>query len=313
MTELLTTVIGTYPLDNYKALPGQPRMLSGEEAICRAVEDQIAAGVKLISDGEVRSEMVGLFASKLPGYYLRKGEAGGRQMGGWHLNRRVEPSPEPITVTDYLYARKIAGDRAEVKGIITGATTMAMSTTLDPEAPYKHNLDPELILDIARALAEEAKALRAAGCRVIQVDEPVMAYGADVALAILADSIIWREAEFPVLHCCGDTRNVFVQLLAAPIAALEVEGKYIPDIPVANHALLQAKGMKIGYGCINTASNDVESVEHLVEQIRIGVNQLGVENMWANPDCGMRLRKREAALAKMKNMCEAARVVAEEG
>lgn len=313
MAELLTTVIGTYPLDNYNAAPGQPRMLSGEDAIRRAVEDQISAGVKLISDGEVRSEMIGLFASKLPGYYMRKGEAGGRQMGGWHLNKRVEPAAGPITVEDYLYAKRLAGDRAEVKGIITGATTMAMSTTLDPEAPYKHNLDPELILDIGRALAEEAKALRRAGCRVIQVDEPVMAYGADVALAIVADSMIWKEAEFPVLHCCGDTRGVFVQLLAAPIAALEVEGKYVPDIPLANHSLLQAKEMKLGYGCLNSASNDVESVEHLVQQIRLGAEQLGLENMWVNPDCGMRLRKREAAFAKLKNMCEAARIVSEEG
>ena len=71
--------------------------------------------------------------------------------------------------------------------------------------------------------------------------------------------------------------------------------------------------MKIGYGCINTASNDVESVEHLVELVRAGVNQLGVENMWVNPDCGMRLRKRDAALAKLKNMCEAARIVEKEG
>ncbi|MDE3089944.1 MAG: methionine synthase [Chloroflexota bacterium] len=313
MTELLTTVIGTYPLDNYNAAPEQPRLLSGEQAIRRAVEDQIAAGVKLISDGEVRSEMVGLFAAKLPGYHLRKGEGSGRQMGGWHLNKRVEPAPEPIAVNDYLYARKLAGDRAEVKAIITGATTMAMSTTLDPEAPYKHNLDPELILDIARALAEEAKQLRKAGCRVIQVDEPVMAYGADVSLTISADSLIWKEAEFPVLHCCGDTRNVLMQLLAAPIAALEVEGKYIPDIPLANHALLGAKGLKIGYGCINTAKNDVETVEYLVKQIRIGVEQLGIENMWVNPDCGMRLRKRDAAFAKLKNMCQAARIVIEAG
>lgn len=313
MPDLLTTVIGTYPLDNYNAAPGQPRMLSGEEAIRRAVEDQIAAGVKLISDGEVRSEMIGLFASKLPGFYMRKGEAGGRQMGGWHLNKRVEPASGPITVEDYLFAKQLAGDRAEVKGIITGATTMAMSTTLDPEAPYKHNLDPELILDIARALAEEAKALRQAGCRVIQVDEPVMAYGADVAVAIVADSLIWKEAEFPALHCCGDTRSVFVQLLAAPISALEVEGKYVPDIPLANHALLQAKGIKIGYGCLNSASNDVESVEHLTRQIRLGADQLGLENMWVNPDCGMRLRKRDAAFAKLKNMCEAARNVGEQG
>ncbi|MBI4673905.1 MAG: hypothetical protein HY741_19840, partial [Chloroflexi bacterium] len=303
----------TYPLENLSAPAGQSRMLAGEDAIRRAVQDQIAAGVKLIADGEVRMEMVGLFASKLPGYYFKKGEAGGRQMGGWHLNKRVEPSPEPITVSDYLFAQQLAGDRAEVKGIITGATTMAMSTTLDPEAPYKHNLDPELIRDIARALAEEARQLRRVGCRVIQVDEPVIAYGADVAVTIEADSMIWREAEFPIMHCCGDTRAIFAQLLAAPIAALEVEGKNVPDVPLLNHSLLQAKGMKIGYGCLNTASNDLESVEQLVVDIRRGAEQLGIENMWVNPDCGMRLRKRDAALAKLKNMCEAARIVAQEG
>ncbi|HZU75902.1 MAG TPA: methionine synthase, partial [Dehalococcoidia bacterium] len=44
---MVTTVVGSYPVDG---LP--PR-----RAIQRAVEDQIAAGIDLISDGQVRGDM----------------------------------------------------------------------------------------------------------------------------------------------------------------------------------------------------------------------------------------------------------------
>ena len=53
---LLTTVVGSYPTGG---LP--PR-----RAIQRAVEEQITAGIELISDGQPRGDMVGVFAGRIP-------------------------------------------------------------------------------------------------------------------------------------------------------------------------------------------------------------------------------------------------------
>jgi 5-methyltetrahydropteroyltriglutamate--homocysteine methyltransferase len=62
---LPTTVVGSYPvvtgrglgaiLDPYKA------------AVRAAVDDQLAAGIDIISDGQVRGDMVKIFSSALPG------------------------------------------------------------------------------------------------------------------------------------------------------------------------------------------------------------------------------------------------------
>jgi 5-methyltetrahydropteroyltriglutamate--homocysteine methyltransferase len=309
---LTTTVIGSYPLDRpspqqLRPAAGQGRFLAPDEALARAVNDQIEAGIQLISDGEVRDNMMDLFAPHLAGFEKGKPK-------GWLITGRVGPSDHGVTVEDWRTANRLADGRAEVKGIITGPTTIAMSAKTAPESPYASNADPELIYDIARALAEEAKALRAAGARVIQVDEPFFAYGADVAVGLKAVDIILREAEFPVLHSCGDTRPILAQLLAAPVAVVEVEGKYLADVPTqANRAILESKGLKIGFGCLDTATDEVETVESLVQRIGAAADQLGLENMWVNPECGMRLRKRNAAFAKLQNLVAAANIVDEGG
>jgi 5-methyltetrahydropteroyltriglutamate--homocysteine methyltransferase len=299
---LTTTVIGSYPLDRPNPAPGQSRFLTPDEALERAVADQIAAGIQLISDGEVRDNMMDLFAPHLAGFEKGKPK-------GWVVSRRVGPAGHPITVDDWRAATRLAHGRAEVKGIITGPTTIAMSARVAPESPYASNTDPELIYDIARALAEEARALRAAGARVIQVDEPFFAYGANVAVGLKAVEIILAEAEYPVLHSCGDTRPILAQLLEAPAAVVEVEGKYLADVPQATRAVLESRGLKVGFGCLDTSTDTVETVDELVERISRAADQLGLENMWVNPECGMRLRKRDAAFAKLQNLASAARLV----
>ena len=55
---LLTTAVGSYP-------PGD---LAPKRAVQRAVEDQIAAGIDLISDGQVRTDIISLFAAGIPGF-----------------------------------------------------------------------------------------------------------------------------------------------------------------------------------------------------------------------------------------------------
>src|SRR2546422_227637 len=54
---LVTTVAGSYPVDG---LP--PR-----RAIQRAVEDQLVAGIDVISDGQARGDMISVFARAIPG------------------------------------------------------------------------------------------------------------------------------------------------------------------------------------------------------------------------------------------------------
>lgn len=199
---MVTTVVGSYPTGI---------MIQSEEDVKKAIEiavaDQEKAGVSIISDGQVRTDMVGIFAMNMRGY---------RKEGNrYKVVSRIEVPDKPATVGDYKLARSMA--KAKVKGIITGPTTMAKSSVMDKSSPYKSNSDPELIYDLAYAQAAEARALAQAGADIIQIDEPFFSVDADLEVGIRAVNIIAKNIETPAMHVCGDIRPIFEKLLEASV------------------------------------------------------------------------------------------------
>ena len=55
---LVTTVVGSYPTGNLP--PGK--------AMQRAIEDQLDAGIDVVSDGQIQGDMISQFASRIPGF-----------------------------------------------------------------------------------------------------------------------------------------------------------------------------------------------------------------------------------------------------
>jgi 5-methyltetrahydropteroyltriglutamate--homocysteine methyltransferase len=74
---MITTVVGSYPTGI---------AIQSEEDVKRAIEiavkDQERAGVAIVSDGQVRADMVGIFALNMPGYRKDKGR--------YHVTGRIE-------------------------------------------------------------------------------------------------------------------------------------------------------------------------------------------------------------------------------
>ena len=66
-----------------------------------------------------------------------------------------------------------------------------------------------------------------------------------------------------------------------------------------NHDL---NGKKIGFGCLDTKTDKIETKEEIENIIKRGIELIGAENMLADPDCGMRMRSRDAAFSKLKSM-----------
>ena len=287
---MITTVVGSYPTG--VTIHGEDDV---RKAIEIAVKDQERAGVDIISDGQVRADMVGIFALNMPGY---------RKEGGrYKVVDRIQVPEKPATVDDYLYARKIA--KGKVKGIVTGPTTMAKSSVIDKGSPYKSNADPELIFDIACAQAAEVRALTAAGAEVVQIDEPFFSAGADIDTGIRAVDIVAKAAEMPALHVCGDIRPFFKKLLNANVRVLDHEFAVSKNLEVMDRGLIEASEKIIGFGVLDTTSDEIESVDQVERAIRQGIAKIGKENMWIDPDCGMRMRKKEAAFQKLAHMAEA--------
>ena len=302
---ITTTVIGSYPYAR----------MTPEEAIFRAVDEQVAAGVDVISDGQTRADMVGIFAKGIPGYDVQ-----GRK---YNVTGKITPPVMPITLSDLTLARERAAGRAKVKGIITGPTTMAHCAILAATAPYKPHqmpegapmmvVDAELVMDIARAMAVEAGFLAAAGFDVIQFDEPFFSLpGVDLDVGLAALAVAAAPARFSALHVCGDVAPVMPKLLDGPVNLLEVEGARIEKLDWLTPALLAEKNKRICWGVVAVDSNEVEEEDVIAARIRAGAAKVGVENLWISPDCGMRARKPDAARLKLERMVAAARRVAGE-
>lgn len=289
---MITTVVGSYPAGVTITTDEDVR-----QAIEIAVRDQEKAGVQIISDGQVRADMVGIFALNMPGYK--------KEAGRYKITGRIELPDNPATVKDYLYARKLS--KAKVKGIVTGPTTMAKSSVVEKSSPYKSNSDPELIFDLAYSLASEVRALSRAGAEIVQIDEPFFSVGADIETGIKAVNIVAKAAEVPALHVCGDIRPIFTKLLETNVQVLDHEFAVSKNLEVMDRGLIKAHGKIIGFGCIDTTSDEVETVDQIEKSIRGGIAKIGKENMWVDPDCGMRVRKKESAFAKLTNMVEAVR------
>jgi len=287
---LATTVVGSYPVMKGGGLRSLFDPLY--TAVETAVADQIAAGIDIISDGQVRDDMILAFASKLPG------------VKGQEVIGKVQPASGPITVRDTKYALAKA---PKVKGIITGPSTLAHG--LHISTPMYRNKE-ELVLDLAAALVPEAKALEAAGVTLLQIDEPIFSTGiADLTVGKQAIGLITAALRIPTsMHVCGNLGNVLDEILKFNVNVFDFEFANNP----ANLDLLSRRdlaGRMIGYGCVDSSIDKIESVAEIKKRIEKGIEIFDPRIMLLDPDCGMRMRSREAAYWKLKNMCDAAKEV----
>jgi len=287
---LATTVVGSYPV----VKGGGLRNLFDpfHSAVETAVTDQIGAGIDIISDGQVRGDMIGAFASKLPG--VKEQDVTGK----------IQPAAAAITVADTKYA---IAKFPKVKGIITGPSTLAHG--LHISTPMYRNKE-ELALDLAAALVVEARSLEAAGVTLLQIDEPILSTGvADLAIGKQAVEQIASSVRVPTcMHVCGNIANVIDEILKFNVTVFDFEfSKNQANLDILSRRDLT--GHMLGYGCVDSSSDEVETVPEIKKRIEKGVEYFDPKIMLIDPDCGMRMRSRESAYWKLKNMCEAAKEV----
>ncbi|MBI5680485.1 MAG: methionine synthase [Methanobacterium sp.] len=316
---MLTTVVGSYP-----ALPKEPSSISEKisnlfgtydeykPAIELAVRDQIEAGIDIISDGQVREGMVEIFASAIPGMAVEDKTP--------KIVGKIMSPYGSIGADDLKFAKKIAEGISKeygrnsnkkledgvkgVKGIITGPSTLVFSSRM--EGFYKNKEDA--IIDLACALKNEAGYLEEAGAIYIQIDEPFISTGVvDMDTAKNAIEIINKGLSIPVgLHVCGDVTAVFNELLKFDVDVIDCEfAGILKNMQVLED--INLNGKKIGFGCLDTKTDKIEIREEVEELIKKAIDLIGFENLIIDPDCGMRMRSRDAAFAKLKVMTEAAK------
>jgi 5-methyltetrahydropteroyltriglutamate--homocysteine methyltransferase len=290
---LPTTVVGSYPVVKGRDL--RSVLDPPSYSVRVAVGDQVAAGIDIISDGQVRGTMIESFTSKIPG------------IRGQDVIGKVQPAPGPLTARDVRYA--LSRSRM-VKGIITGPSSIAHGLHI---ATPVYRDRGELILDLAAALAEEARILSGLGITILQVDEPIFSTGiADIGLGRRAIELVMQKARIPTaMHVCGDISGIVDDLLKFPVDILDFEFSRNPA-NLGSFGSRDLKGKMIGFGCVDSTTEHIESTEEIRTRIERGIEVFDPGSLLIDPDCGLRMRTRSTASAKLTHMVEAVKQVRNE-
>lgn len=337
--KLLTTVVGSYPqpewLVDHKNLQSRlpPRIRAREiwripepllqqaqdDATLLAIRDMERAGIDIISDGEIRRESYSnRFATALEGMDLdNPGVAFGRTGRSNLVPRVIGPIRRlhPVEVRDVEFLRHNTNHR--IKITVPGPFTISQQVQDD----YYHD-EKALALDIAVAVNEEIKSLRAAGADVVQIDEPYLQakpeqareYGVEVINRAL------EGIEGPTaLHLCFGYAAIvhdrpgqytfLTELRNCVVGQISLEAAQ-PRLDLA--VLQQLANKTIILGVLNLGDMAVETPEIVAGRIRSALQYVEPECLMLAPDCGMKYLPREVAFGKLCAMVEGARMVRQE-
>ena len=341
---MLTTTIGAYPKPDSVAVETwfgarTRRPIEGygaalaelgaeaeglfDEAVREVVREQVGAGVDIPTDGEVRREhYLHSHCRHLSGIDFEHLIETAARGGAWHT--ALPTIVGAIAPKDHFLPRdwRVAqGATARpVKISIPGPLTMA-----DTLADEHYGDAAALGAALAEALNFEVLALAEAGCRHIQIDEPVFARYPDQAIAYGVEHLercfhgVPAAVTRTVHICCGypehldqtdyvkaPPENYFRLAEALDRAALDAVS--IEDAHRPNDLALLERFAKttVILGVVAIAVSRVETVEEIAERLRAALGHIDAARLAAAPDCGLAMLPRDLARRKLANLCTAA-------
>ncbi len=289
-----------------------------EAEIKKVVEFQEKMGLDVLVHGESeRNDMVEYFGEQLQGFAFTE--------NGWvqsYGSRCVKPPiiygdvhrPAPMTVRWSKYAQSLT--RKPMKGMLTGPVTILQWSFVRDDQPRS-----ETTRQIALAIRDEVVDLEKAGIPVIQIDEPALREGLPLRRSDWADYLTWSVEAFRLsasgvrdetqihTHMCYSEFNQIIDAIAAMDAdVISIEASR------SKMELLQAfvdfvYPNQIGPGVWDIHSPRVPSVEEMVELLEKAAKVLPPENLWVNPDCGLKTRAWPETIESIQNMIAAAKII----
>lgn len=282
----------------------------------KAIRWQEEIGMDVLVHGEFeRNDMVEYFGEQLKGYVFSK--------NGWvqsYGSRCVKPPiifgdisrPEPMTVFWSAYAQSLT--KLPVKGMLTGPVTILQWSFVRDDQPRS-----ETTYQIALAIRDEVVDLEKAGIKVIQIDEPAIREGLPLRKADWQKYLDWAIKAFRIsasgvkdetqihTHMCYSEFNDIIRNIAdmdADVITIECSRSQME--------LLDAFGdfnypNDIGPGVYDIHSPRVPSREEMVYLMNKARNVIPAEQLWVNPDCGLKTRHWEETRKALIEMVNAAK------
>lgn len=291
-----------------------------DDATRLALIDQRQAGIDIVCDGEQRrSTHYSYFLKQLDG--IQWHDMKPKAMRGGKFTQAVPRVVGEIrlrghqAVDDYLFLRRLTDQ--PIKMTLPGPSTL-VDGTFD-----EYYGDPSaLAIAYAHALNEEILALAAAGCSMVQLDEPVFTrmprqlydYG------VTAMDRAFEGAHLAsCVHVCYGYRarlgnkqwqhgydEIFPALAASAVQQFSLE---FAETELAPSILARLPNKTIQIGVIDVGTDQVESAQTVADRLRATLEYVPAQRLIAAPDCGCVARSREATRAKLGALVEGTRRV----
>ncbi len=291
-----------------------------ESEIQKVISFQEEVGLDVLVHGEPeRNDMVQYFGEQMMGYAFTQ--------NAWvqsYGSRCVRPPiifgdvsrPSPMTVDWHLYAQSLT--ELPVKGMLTGPVTMLQWSFVRDDQPRS-----ETCKQLALAVRDEVHDLVAAGAGIVQVDEPAIREGLPLRAENWAEYLDWAVECFRIstsgvedaiqiqTHMCysdfGDIMD-HIQAMDADVLLIEAARS---RMELLGDWEKQGYAQEIGPGVYDIHSPRVPSVEEMSELLEAAAKVLTPDQVWVNPDCGLKTRAWPETEEALRNMVEAAKIVRE--
>ena len=309
-----TTSVGSFPKPDYlvraradfakgKITADQLRDLE-RKATAFWIETQEKLGVDVLVDGEMyRGDMVAYFAERLPGF-----TEGGlvRAYGNRYYHKPIITSevswPGPVTVDSWQFAQSLT--KKPVKGMLTGAYTI-MDWSFNEHYPDRRST----AIALAAVIRKEVEALIAAGCKIVQIDEPALSVRPEelpIALEAMERTTKNLDAYFITHACYGEFEHIYPGMLELAVDNFDLEMSN-SDLDLLEIFRRHPFTKDISFGVVDVHSHTMETQEAVRGRVEKALTILPREKIWIDPDCGLKTRTVEQAIEKLRLCVEAAK------
>ena len=267
------------------------------------IDTQEKLGLDVFVDGEMyRGDMVAYFAERLPGF-----AQGGlvRAYGNRFYHKPIITGevawPGPVTLEWWRFAQALT--QKPVKGMLTGAYTI-MDWSFNEYYPDRRSA----AMALAEVIRKEVEALISVGCKIIQIDEPALSVRPEelpVALEAMEHTTKDLHAYFITHACYGEFEKIYPEMLDLAVDNFDLE------MSNSDLDLLDVFGAypfikDISFGVVDVHSHKMESPEKVRRRIDQALAILPREQIWIDPDCGLKTRTVEEAVEKLRLCVDAA-------
>jgi 5-methyltetrahydropteroyltriglutamate--homocysteine methyltransferase len=322
---LPTTTIGSFPqtaairktrLDYKKGGMAEADYIAAiQREIKDCIEKQEKLGLDVLVHGEAeRNDMVEYFGQQLGGFCFTQNR--------WvqsYGSRCVKPPviygdvyrKHPMTVDWILYAQSLT--QKPVKGMLTGPVTILCWSFVRDDLERS-----EVCKQIALAIRDEVQDLEKAGVRIIQIDEAALREGMPLTRAEAETYLHWAVDAFRLAssgvedatqvhtHMCYSEFNAILPWIAkmdADVISIESSRSGMELLDAFTEFHYQAD---VGPGVYDIHSPRIPTVEEMTKLLKRALRDIPKEQLWVNPDCGLKTRQWEEAYPALENMVAAA-------